>query len=95
MTEEARQQWKAPIEWFITNVKCCYNCNHWCETLCAADKAYAKRFRDNFCKHKDLLSAFDYYCEDYCGNAIENNLIITLTKEECETLLAEEKKIEK
>ena len=84
--EKAKQQWIAPIEWFIANVKCCHNCDHWCGDISASEKAYAKRFGWNVCPHKDLLTAFDGYCADYEGNASEENLIVTLTKEEREKL---------
>ena len=94
MNEKAKQQWNAPLEWFKINVKCCYNCNRWCEELCAADKAYAKRFGWNVCKHRDLLTAWDNYCADYDGNAIEENLIVTLTNEEAKTLIAEQNEVE-
>lgn len=95
MNEKAKQQWKYPIEQFMSKVKCCYNCNRWCEDLCAADKVYAKRFGWNMCPHRDLLTAWDNYCSDYEGsNAVEENLIITLTAEERKTLITEQNEVD-
>lgn len=91
MNEKARQQWKAPISWFKENVKCCYNCTHWCEDLDTKDKEYARRFANNNCPHRNLFTSFDNYCIDYDGNANDENLIVKLTVEECKILISEDK----
>lgn len=78
ITEEIKEQWKRPIDEFKWNVKCCYNCPNWMrDPMLIGDYAY------NHCYiKKNTMTAWDGFCEHYCGVAREENLINGLSKEE-------------
>ncbi len=83
--ERIKEQVRKPVEWFKYNVKCCYNCTKWCKDVSLmGDYAY------NFCKElKDIMTAWDGYCNDYDGYAKEDNLYGALTVKERKEVLSE------
>lgn len=75
--ERIKEQVRKPLEWFKYNVKCCYNCTKWYK-----DVALCGEYAYNLCKHKDVMTVWDGYCNSYDGYAQEDNLFGTLTDKE-------------
>lgn len=71
LSQEAKEQYDKPIDWFKYNVKCCYNCRNWQKDISLmGDYAY------NFCnKQKNMMTCWDSCCQFYEGVASEKNLI--------------------
>lgn len=61
------------IKAFQLRVKCCWNCPHWkrhkADSICYCDL-----------RHGFVKTAWDYWCEDYSGFAIEKNLLVASKK---------------
>lgn len=71
LSQEAKEQYDKPLEWFKWNVKCCYNCRHW-----ERDPSLFGEYAYNFCaKQKDMMTFWDGCCQCYEGGAKVNNLI--------------------
>lgn len=82
ITEEVKKQWQKPVSEFSKKVKCCYNCLNWCK-----DQTLMNEYAFNVCtRTKNIMTAWDYVCENYYGVAKEENIITSLTPEERKAL---------
>lgn len=71
-SEEAKEQYYKPIDWFKQNVKCCWNCKHWNK-----DSSLMGDYKYNFCNgiENPTMTCFDTWCEKYEGFGKEENLL--------------------
>lgn len=72
LSEEAKEQYNKPIDWFKWNVKCCYNCRNW-----KKDPSLMGDYAYNFCEREEnnMMTLWDTCCQHYEGAASETNLI--------------------
>lgn len=76
--EEIIKQWCKPLGEFIQDVKCCINCAGW-----PVGHTLMTHGMCEFCTlNIDKLVFFDHYCDQYDGDAKEENLIYMLTDDE-------------
>ena len=75
-SKEALEQYNKPIEWFKTNVKCCYNCPNW-----DVDWSLKAEYKYNSCRKimgtidGFIMTPFDAFCKDYAGLKTIDNLL--------------------
>jgi len=76
-SKEAVEQYEKPVGWFKYNVKCCRNCKNWnMDPTLIGDYALNACNLHTYGKNGNLLmTKWDYFCDEYDGQAKEENLI--------------------
>lgn len=75
-SEEAKEQFNKPLDWFKQNVKCCYNCIWWLkDSSLMFEYAYNSCMEAKFDTKTVEFTPWDAYCDKYNGSRTEENLL--------------------